>query len=577
MSTKKFESPVSNSVLLNKFVAGATATVMALGALVGFAAPATAQSPGSPRIVGGTDAAIGLAPYQVALIDSREGSNYAGQFCGGSVLSPLIIATAAHCFDGDLNVPDDISHLRILAGSANLSSVTLSTLEVSAVTIHPDWKRTATDEHDIAIIQLDEPLTLQVGTIETISLPSSEISANTPAFISGWGSTGYKNDLNDPVDIENDPSVDVNGDPLVINGVPLFEVRPPLLKGATISIESGDNCIAKFEDYKEFYFQEYDEELPAQGGFYKDSMLCAGDFEETVDYLYMRDTCQGDSGGPLAVTIGGVKTLAGITSWGYGCAWNSPGVYTKVSNYLTFIKSFFADVTYSATTFDEAAANDGSVATIATITVVRDSFAGADGNPLGAVTNVPAGLTAVLVKASATTATLSFTGNATTHTSDRSVSNLTVTFDDDDFTGGRAADVIGATRNNLVINFANPAGGGGSVSSPVVIITPPVTGLAEPVRARLSGFAGNSANLNKAVRTAIRAALRDNPEAKTATCRAFAPAGATAAEAKLARSRAAAICAYIAKKNPALKLTVIKRNLKATTENQEGRVRLILG
>jgi hypothetical protein len=198
------------------------------------------------------------------------------------------------------------------------------------------------------------------------------------------------------------------------------------------------------------------------------------------------------------------------------------------------------------------------------------------------VTNVPAGLTATLVRASATTATLSFTGNATTHTNDRDISNLTVTFGNADFTGGSASAVTGATRNDLVINFdpvsaGGGGGGGGGSSLPVVIITPPSTGLAEPVRARLSGFAGNSANLNKAVRTAIRAALRDNPEAKTATCRAFAPAGATAAEAKLARSRAAAICAYIAKKNPALKLTVIKRNLKATTENQEGRVRLILG
>jgi hypothetical protein len=249
---------------------------------------------------------------------------------------------------------------------------------------------------------------------------------------------------------------------------------------------------------------------------------------------------------------------------------------TKSDLVIDFAPSSLA---YSATTFEEAAANDGSITATVTITLSGETFTGTNGAALGTVTNVPAGLTADLVRASATTATLSFTGNATTHTNDRDVSNLTVTFANADFTGGNASAVTGATRNNLVINFADPAtsGGGGGVSSPAAIITPPSTDLVEPVRARVSGFAGNSATLNKTARADIREALRDNPAAKTATCRAFAPAGATTAEAKLARSRAAASCAYIAKKAPALKLTVIKRNLKATTDSQERAVRLIFG
>jgi hypothetical protein len=251
--------------------------------------------------------------------------------------------------------------------------------------------------------------------------------------------------------------------------------------------------------------------------------------------------------------------------------------YSKTDLVIDFAPVSLA---YSATTFDEAAANDGSIATTATITLSGDTFTGSNGGALGTVTNVPAGLTADLVRSSSTTATLSFTGSATTHTNDRDVSNLTVTFANSDFTGGNASAVVGATRNNLVINFADPVsagGGGGGVSSPVVIITPPSTGLAEPVRARVSGFAGNSVKLGKTVRTEIRAALRANPGAKTATCRAFAPTDATTVESKLARSRAAATCAYIAKKAPALKLTVVKRNLKAKTDSQERRVRLIFG
>lgn len=64
-------------------------------------------------------------------------------------------------------------------------------------------------------------------------------------------------------------------------------------------------------------------------------MLCAGTMADPV-----KDTCQGDSGGPLAVNNGGQWTLAGITSWGYGCADpDYPGVYTRVTTYTSWIMS----------------------------------------------------------------------------------------------------------------------------------------------------------------------------------------------------------------------------------------------
>ena len=52
-------------------------------------------------------------------------------------------------------------------------------------------------------------------------------------------------------------------------------------------------------------------------------MVCAGDGST--------DTCQGDSGGPMMVSDGSFLILAGVTSWGIGCAEAAhPGVYTRL-------------------------------------------------------------------------------------------------------------------------------------------------------------------------------------------------------------------------------------------------------
>lgn len=69
-----------------------------------------------------------------------------------------------------------------------------------------------------------------------------------------------------------------------------------------------------------------------------DNMMCAGYISEGG-----KDACSGDSGGPLQTTFDeqpGQYQLAGIVSWGVGCARpQSPGVYTRVNQYLRWLGS----------------------------------------------------------------------------------------------------------------------------------------------------------------------------------------------------------------------------------------------
>ncbi|MBS4095369.1 MAG: hypothetical protein KGZ83_00855, partial [Sulfuricella sp.] len=150
-------------------------------------------------------------------------------------------------------------------------------------------------------------------------------------------------------------------------------------------------------------------------------------------------------------------------TFGDGAFFNATASSVTGYNTNNLVIDFNPGITYSATTFSEASANDGSIGSTATVTLTSDTFNGVVGTDLAAgsspgvtFSNVPAGLTGRLTITSATTATLSFAGNALSHAAANNVSNVGLTFNGAAFAGGNATNGTGLTTSTIAISFTNP-------------------------------------------------------------------------------------------------------------------------
>lgn len=132
----------------------------------------------APLIVGGSPADIADFPYQVSI---RHWGNH---ICGGSIINPTTIVTAAHC----IILP--VLALSVRAGSSNRLTGGQVISEVIG-TPHPLYN-SVTRENDIAILKLITPL--QLGPdVQPIRIPSQGsvegLAEGTLLTASGWGYT----------------------------------------------------------------------------------------------------------------------------------------------------------------------------------------------------------------------------------------------------------------------------------------------------------------------------------------------------------------------------------------------------
>ncbi|XP_007937867.1 brain-specific serine protease 4 [Orycteropus afer afer] len=275
-----------------------------LAALLLLASGATldaAKIPGAPacgrrqqlnRIVGGEDSADAEWPWVVSI--RRNGTHH----CAGSLLTHRWVVTAAHCFKDHL---DKLSQFSVLLGVWQLDEPGLRSQKVGIAGVQPhpvySWKEGA--RADIALVRLQHPVQFS-ERILPICLPdrSVRLLPSTDCWIVGWGSTH--------------------------DGVPL--PHPHTLQKLKVPIIDSEVC-------SRLYWRG-----AGQGAITED-MLCAGYLEGE------RDACLGDSGGPLMCQVDGTWLLAGIISWGEGCAErNRPGVYISLPAHRSWIQTLVQDV-----------------------------------------------------------------------------------------------------------------------------------------------------------------------------------------------------------------------------------------
>ncbi|KAM7142967.1 neurotrypsin isoform 2-T2 [Molossus nigricans] len=242
------------------------------------------------RIIGGKHSLRGGWPWQASLrLKSSHGDGRL--LCGATLLSSCWVLTAAHCFKRYGHGPRSYA-VRVGDYHTLVPEEFEEEIGVEQIVVHGAYRPNSSD-YDIALVRLRGPgerCARLSGHVLPACLPLWRERPQKTAsncHITGWGDTGraYSRTLQQA-------------------GVPLLPRRV---------------CEERYK------------------GRFTRRMLCAGNLREHSRV----DSCQGDSGGPLVCERPGASwAVYGVTSWGHGCGVkDSPGVYTKVSAFVPWIKS----------------------------------------------------------------------------------------------------------------------------------------------------------------------------------------------------------------------------------------------
>lgn len=243
------------------------------------------------RIYGGLKAIPGARPWQVSVQAKPKASiSFFRHICGGTLIKPCWVLTAAHCIDYKFEY-------NVLVGGLNLglNDPPHQSLQVEKVIVHEQFRTTPSVVYnDIALLKLKETkgqCAKESQMVKTACLPKEPFADGSECTISGWGATETSD----------------HGSAHLLD--------------AQVLLISQEACSTN-----KLYEAVIDE-----------GMFCAGYLQGGVD------SCQGDSGGPLTCERNQTHYIYGVVSWGDSCGEKGkPGVYTKVTKYVDWINKIIA-------------------------------------------------------------------------------------------------------------------------------------------------------------------------------------------------------------------------------------------
>ena len=230
------------------------------------------------KILGGAVAAPGQFPWMAALVDAQAERAIDGAYCGGTVIAPKVVLTAAHCVENSL-----ANEMDVVTGRTRLSQEDEGErIRVARILVHPKYDNRNVFG-DAALLQLSRATTVQPLPIAH-PVDDDLTAPGTRVITTGWGATEEGGRMSDS----------------------LLFVR--------LTMRSDSYCDRVYGDIDDA------------------SQLCIGSKRAG------EDSCQGDSGGPVVSGDGAATRLVGLVSYGRGCGRKGvPGVYTRVSRYAQWV------------------------------------------------------------------------------------------------------------------------------------------------------------------------------------------------------------------------------------------------